>query len=267
MSKKILAVFFSLSLMLAFCFAASAKTIYKSNQYPSVQSEKFVVSALLLIQGAQITYYSTSGNGNYGSLNDLRQAELIDSILASEEKYGYRFTVFKTDRTATTPAGFYLTATPRLYRKTGRRSFYIDENGEMRGADKNGGAATPADPIIDTCFSGNEGCAIRDVRTLHSAEITYQAISGNGNSGTLNQLYTAGLINQSLASGSNHGYNFTCTIVNATATTPASFKISAVPINYGVSGIRSFYIDESGVIRGADKNGAPADENDPAIQE
>ncbi len=266
MSKNKLAILL-LSLTFTFCFAATAKAIYKSNQYPSIQNEKFAIRALLTLHGAQVTYQATTGNGNYGSLKDLRQAYLIDEVTAAGDKYGYRFTVFKTDYTATTPAKFYVTATPRLYRKSGRRSFYTDESGEMHGADKNGAAATTADPVIDTCFSTNEGCSISNVRWLHSAQITYQATIGNGNYGTFNQLYAAGLISQRLANGSLYGYLFAYTIVDRTNNTAASFKISAVPANYGISGIRSFYMAADGVLRGADKNGAPADENDLPIGE
>lgn len=265
MSKNEFVVFFSLSLILTFCFAVSAKTIGKSNQYPFVQNEKFVVSALASIYGAQATYQAISTDGNYGSLNELKESGFIDSILASGEKYAYRFTIYKIDRTATVSATFYVTATPRLYRKTGRKSFYIDQTGEVRGADKSGEAATVADPVIDTCFSTNEGCAISDLQVFVGAQATYQSAVGNGNYGTLSQLYTANLINQRMSSGSNHGYNFVCTIIARTNSTPASFKITAVPTIYGTTGIRSFFIDESGVIRGADKNGAPADENDQPI--
>jgi hypothetical protein len=38
-------------------------------------------------------------------------------------------------------------------------------------------------------------------------------------------------------------------------------------MHYGEMGIRSFYIDTSGIVRGADKNGAPADVNDPPVVE
>lgn len=265
MSKKNLTISFLLSLVFTFCFETSAKTIYKNDQYSFAQNEKFVIRALLLIQSAQSTYQATSGKGNFGSLNDLQQAEFIDSVLATGDKYGYHFTVFKTNFSATMPAKFYVTSIPRRYRKTGRKSFYIDESGELHGADKSGEEATVADTIIDTCFSGNESCTIENLRTLHRAQITYQTSVGNGNFGTLNQLYTAGLINQSLASGFNHGYNFTITTINATPNSPAFFKISAVPQNYGITGIMSFYTALDGILRGADKNGASADDNDPPI--
>jgi hypothetical protein len=230
-------------------------------------NERFVVRDVGAILGAEVTYSSTIGNGNLGSLNDLRQAGFIDSALASGDKYGYSFALVFTDN-PTTPARFYVTATPHIYRKNGRNSFYIDENGEMHGADKNGAAANASDPLIDSCaMSGisNEGCTIRDLRNLHGAQITYQSTTGSGDFGSFSQLYAAGLINRSLATQTNHGYNFRSVTITQTPSSPASFKIVAVPVNYGVTGFRSFYIDLNGVILGADKNGQPADENDPPI--
>jgi hypothetical protein len=268
MSKKFLGVlFFS---MLAFCFQATARTTYKNNRYTYIQNERFTVRALQTLHAAQMTYQATGGNGNYGSFSDLHQAQLIDSVLASGFKYGYVFQIFTVVRVGTTPAAFYATATPVSYRKTGRRSFFINETGETRGADKNGAAATVSDPIINVCQElgySNERCAIADLRILHSAQMTYSATIGNGNYGNFQQLYAANLISLTLAIGSRHGYNFACSTIDATSVTPAFFALRATPTFYGVTGRRSFYIDVSGVLRGADKNGAPADENDPPIQE
>jgi hypothetical protein len=212
-----------------------------------------------------VTYQATTGNGNYGTFQNLVQAGLIDSALATGLKYGYSYQVFITNSSPTIPATLRITATPLAYRKTGRRSFFIDESGVLRGADKNGAVATVSDPEIEDECLPYEQCAISDLRALYSAEITYSATKGNGNYGTFTQLYEFGLIRKRLASGFLHGYIFTCTIVPQTNSTPASFKISAVPASYGTSGIRSFFIDESGVLRGADKNGAPANEDDPPI--
>ena len=236
---------------------------------PHYFSERFVVQALLNLSAAEGIYQAVISNGNYGSLNDLRQANFIDSALASGDKYGYTFTLTVTDRTASTPAKFFATATPRSYLKTGRRSFYIDNNGEMRGANKTGAAATFSDPIIDSCVEtkfSNEKCTIQDLRTLHGAEITYQASVGNGNFGTFQQLYSAGLISQNNFVTS-HGYLFTGSFTDSAVGHPATLKLWARPTNYGVTGIKSFFIDESGVLRGVDKNGAPANENDPPIDD
>jgi hypothetical protein len=43
---------------------------------------------------------------------------------------------------------FSLFSSPKDYGKTGRRSFFLDSSGVLRGADKQGGIATPTDPRI-----------------------------------------------------------------------------------------------------------------------
>ena len=69
-----------------------------------------------------------------------------------------------TPSSAGTASRFNVTATPQIYGKTGKRSFYQDESGEVRGGDKNGGLPTVNDPIIETCLS-TEPCAIQALRT------------------------------------------------------------------------------------------------------
>jgi len=258
MSKKFLAVPFLFSLLFAFCFEAFA--------YSPAQNERLVVRSLRELAGAQATYNATAGGGSYGTFQNLGQAQLIDAVLATGQKYGYYFQMVTIAATATTPARYSVSARPNRYRKTGRKSFYIDESGVLRGADKNGAAATVADPEIEYECLPYEECAISNLRTLHSAEVTYNATIGGGNYGTFAQLHAAGLISPGLVDGSHHGYNFTYSITTATTATPASFKLWAVPINYGVTGRRSFFMGVDGVLRGADKNGAPADENDPPIE-
>lgn len=267
MSKKKLFVL-AISLILLptfFAYKTHAQTITSRNF-----GERFVVRAVAVIHGAQMTYQATAGNGTYGSLQDLRQAGFIDAVLAGGEKYGYVFALSVTPPTSTMPAKFMLTATPRLYRKSGRLSYFVDERGDVRGADKNGGIATANDPIVDTCsfygdIAGNERCVIGNVRSLHGAQMTYQATTGAGVYGTLSQLFAAGLINSRIGNGTNHGYNFIVIIIAPTPTSPALFTVQAIPAIYGVTGTRSFYIDVSGVLRGADKQGQPAGANDPPI--
>jgi hypothetical protein len=199
---------------------------------------------------------------------------LIDSALATGYKYGYKFEVTKAPYTPTAPATFHITATPRKYRLYGKLSFYIATNGMLRGADKGGQPANEGDPIIDEdlfCSNGsipdNERCTLRSLRTLHGAEMTYAATYGNGNFAGLLELRSRLLIGEGLGSGTVHGYLFTVMTIGSSPTSPSSFKIFAVPVTYGGTGIRSFYIDTSGVIRGADKGGLPANENDPIIDD
>ncbi len=82
-------------------------------------------------------------------------ASLLDADLAAGSKDGY------TIRYSITPAAgdlpddeadkaetFSLASSPNEYGKTGRRSFFLDSSGVLRGADKQGGVATTADPRI-----------------------------------------------------------------------------------------------------------------------
>jgi hypothetical protein len=256
-TKILLTCIFTLA---AFTFADAQRSTRKIN-------EAFVQRAMRTLHSAQATYQATGGNGNFGSLRNLRQMGLIDEALATGNKYGYVFVVtFVPYSPPSTPAAFTITATPRLYRKTGYRSFFIATEGIVRGADKQGLPADENDPDIDEesrCPTGGEQCTIPNLRTLHGAEATYQATSGIGNFGSLDQLRAAGLIPRTLASGAANGYNYTVTFVIQTQTVPASFRISAVPQVYGTTGIRSYLITTDGVIRCADRNGTPADENDP----
>lgn len=271
MLKKLSLIALFCFLTIGFNYPTSAAITYKSANlnalsYPYIQNERFAILALRTLHSAEATYNAISGNGDYGSLDNLRQAEFIDAVLASGNKYGYNFVVQTVSRTTNTPASFFVTATPRSYRKTGRKSFYIDTFGVIRGADRSGAAATANDPEINYECLPYEECAISDLRMLRNAQITYSATNGNGNYGSFIQLYEANLINSSLAAGSHHGYNFTYLTIASTSQTPAFFSLSAVPVIYGMTGRRSFYVDVSGIIRGADRNGAPATANDPPIE-
>jgi hypothetical protein len=58
------------------------------------------------------------------------------------DKYGYKFEV--------TASGdqFEAVATPKEYGKTGKRSFFVDKSGVVRGDDHGGGPATLADKPV-----------------------------------------------------------------------------------------------------------------------
>ncbi len=245
-------------------------------QYPFAQTskhynERHVIRSVRLIHSAQATYQATAGSGNFGSLADLHAAGFLDGALASGNKYGYLFGVSTVPFVpGQSSSRFVVTATPRAYRKTGIRSFFIDESGEMRGGDKNGQIATVNDPFIDDCTSGsideNDRCTLSDMRWLHGAQATYAATVGSGEYGLLNQLYSAGLIRSDLADNLARGYVFQVRLSSpAPPESSAEFKIWAIPQIYGVTAIRSFYLDQTGVLRGGDKNGGQANENDPPI--
>lgn len=78
-------------------------------------------------------------------------AQLVDAELAAGAKSGYRF---RYRIVPAAPEGgeatFELAATPAEYEKTGKRSFFLDTAGRLRGGDKQGAVATAADPILET---------------------------------------------------------------------------------------------------------------------
>jgi type II secretory pathway pseudopilin PulG len=121
--------------------------------------------------------------------------------------------------------------------------------------------------------AANEGASMAILRTIHSAEATYQATTGRGSYGTLDQLADAQLINPEFAAKAGtgrYGYKFKLEIGSAYTslredTELPGFHLVAVPMDYGNSGTRSFYIDETGVIRGEDTHGAEATALTPAV--
>ncbi len=255
-----------------FLLIVSAGASSAAADYPQSVNERNVLQAVQTLRSAERRYFSTSGTGNYGSLRALRRAQLIDAPLATGNQYGYVFVVSLTPSTPTSPSAYTLTATPRVYRRGGRWSFFVGVNGDIHAADNGGLPASEADPILDECPQGsiaeNERCIIQSIRTVHSAEVTWFATSGNNAHYTgLAGLAQAGLINPSLASGQLRGYSISVTAFPPTPTESARYRATAIPQIYGITGIRSFFVDDSGVIRGADHQGGPANENDPPISD
>jgi len=234
-----------------------------AGDYPGTIIDRLSLRAVRTLHSAEITYFSTTGaNSNYGSLSALGAAGLIDPALAAGNKYGHAFVV---SLIPSIPVSFTVTSTPSVYRKTGRWSFFVGVNGEVHGADKGGVPATAADPIIYECRQDsiveNERCTIINMRTVHSAEVTWFATYGNNmNYAGLVGLARARFISGSLASGRLNGYS-----ISVAAFELARYRATAVPQVYGTTGIRSFFVDDSGVIRAADHQGGPANETDPPI--
>ncbi len=80
---------------------------------------------------------------------------LVDAELAAGNKDGYTIRYNIVPPSGDPPAEdvskaetFGLAATPNEYGKGGRRSFFLDSEGVLRGADKHGAAANSADPRI-----------------------------------------------------------------------------------------------------------------------
>ena len=91
-----------------------------------------------------------------------------------------------------------------------------------------------------------------------TAEAGYQATAPAGEYATLEELIAKGLINDP-SEGKLARYRFDVKV------TSRGFEATAVPEKYGVTGNRSFFVDETRVIRGADKRGAKATASDPEV--
>ena len=108
--------------------------------------------------------------------------------------------------------------------------------------------------------SANEGSAISSLRTLHGAQMTYAATSGNGQfAGAVGNntadwgtvLSGVNLVDSVLGSKQKSNYDFQGGRTAATATEPATFYFSALPTSTSgltMTGTRRFGIATAGVI-------------------
>jgi len=107
---------------------------------PPEMNEGMATAALQMIAGAESAYKENAGKGKYGTLDQLAEQKLVNKPFL--DKYGYNFEV--------TASGdqFEAIATPREYGKTGKRSFFVDKSGVLRGDDHGGAPATSADKPV-----------------------------------------------------------------------------------------------------------------------
>jgi len=96
----------------------------------------------------------------------------------------------------------------------------------------------------------NEAIAISVLHMIASGQANYKATAGNGTYGTLDELVEKKLVPKDVLD--KYGYNFVVT------PNPHGFEAVATPMEYGKTGKRSFFIDQSNVVRGDDHGGGPA---------
>ena len=111
-------------MILAMLVAVSLSCLRLEDNYANDAS---AISSTRKIVTSQITYSATVGKGNYAvDLEPLRDAALIDAVLASGTKDGY---AFSTDGDTST---FTVNARPLDYGPDGTRNFFADESGVIR---------------------------------------------------------------------------------------------------------------------------------------
>jgi type IV pilus assembly protein PilA len=124
-------------------------------------------------------------------------------------------------------------------------------------------AAIAIPNLLASRMAANEGSAIGSLRVISQAQADYKA--NLNRYATLEELGAEQLIDPTLASGVKHGYRFKLELKPADGINPESFELTAVPLTYRSSGRRSFFIDESLVVRAADNRGMPASVFDPPL--
>src|SRR5205085_6269413 len=106
-------------------------------------NEGSAISSLRTLHGAQMTYASTYGNGNYAGattfgttgLAALNTPGLIDNVLGSGTKSGYSFGGLKVDSTTTAPATFMWSCMPSTatgVTAAGSRRFGVATDGVLK---------------------------------------------------------------------------------------------------------------------------------------
>jgi prepilin-type N-terminal cleavage/methylation domain-containing protein len=125
-------------------------------------------------------------------------------------------------------------------------------------------AAIAIPNLLRARLAANESAAIGAMRTLSSAQSTFQSsvgadndLDGTGEFGTMVQLSTAipPYIDEVLGGGTKSGYNFVVTLIGPDNVNEVQWEAYATPVSFGQSGNRSFHIDESGVLRGMNTGG------------
>ncbi|HVP63598.1 MAG TPA: prepilin-type N-terminal cleavage/methylation domain-containing protein [candidate division Zixibacteria bacterium] len=138
-------------------------------------------------------------------------------------------------------------------------------------------AAIAIPNLLKSRIAANEASAVGSVRSINTAEVTYSATYpdtgfalaltnlGGTSTGTASSA-SAGLLDSVLSSGTKSGYAFVATGSNGgTGTINTQYTVTAIPLNTGTTGQRSFYSDQSGVIRYNTSGSAPAS-TDPPLQ-
>ncbi|MFQ3580702.1 MAG: hypothetical protein SNJ67_10680 [Chloracidobacterium sp.] len=119
------------------------------------------------------------------------------------------------------------------------------------------------DRLFEVRIAANEAAILPLLDQLQEAQARYALGVGQNRFGTLADLRRAGEIT-GLTDGQYRGYRIEMLVNNQAV--PPTFQIHAVPERYRETGRRSFLMDDSGVLRGADRQGERARLSDPVLK-
>lgn len=114
-------------------------------------------------------------------------------------------------------------------------------------------AAIAIPNLLRARLNANESAAIAALRTVSTACESFRA-ANNSYPANLAALSGANppYIDATLGAGAKQGYSFTYALVNAN-----QYTCIAAPVTANVTGSRTFFVDESGVLKLNDVNGTP----------
>ncbi|MGO9589962.1 MAG: prepilin-type N-terminal cleavage/methylation domain-containing protein [Candidatus Acidiferrales bacterium] len=147
-------------------------------------------------------------------------------------------------------------------------------------------AAIAIPNLLRARMAANESSAVGSMRTINTANGNFLTQYNHSFAPTLVSLggptvatpvctgAGANLIDSVLGGAdpsTKSGYTFTYTAGTADAGDPTcgsvtTYTVSGTPVSYGGTGTRSFFTDQTGVIRGADHAGAAGLVTDPPLQ-
>jgi len=118
-------------------------------------------------------------------------------------------------------------------------------------------AAIAIPNLLRSKMAANEASAVGSLRSLNTACVTYSTTYGTGYPAGLPNLApatpataaAADLIDSVLAAGAKSGYSFSFSSAAPVNGVVPAYAITAFPIVTGQTGQRSFFTNESGVIR------------------
>ncbi len=131
-------------------------------------------------------------------------------------------------------------------------------------------AAIIVPKLTSSQIAARESAALSSVNEIRLAEDRYSGTHPQSGFVPLAELGNSEdalgnhFIDQDLASGHKNGYLFTYVPEEKSGGAVRSFSLTAVPDHLGVSGRRSFFLDQSGVVHYS--AGGTADASSPVIQ-
>ena len=133
------------SLLIRITIALLIGALYGCGAY---QEKVLVSNEASAIKGLKVIFYAEQIKHN-----EIKKYVPLDELFSEADAFlspgksnpDYRFEV----RVKGDGKSFEAVANPAEYKKTGRRSFYMNEQGVIHGADKAGGEGTPTDPEIE----------------------------------------------------------------------------------------------------------------------